>query len=138
MVFAMLLTGADIVGRLLGRPIPGTYEVVSFAGGLIVGLAMPATARANAHVVVDLLTTCVPARVAWRLSLATRVVGIAVLLLMAWGIVGVGDDLRASGEVSSVLALPFWPIAYGMAGAFALSCLCMVAAFAASEGGSDE
>ena len=138
LLFTMLLTGADIVGRLLGRPIPGTYEVVSFTGGIIAGLALPATARENGHVYVDLVTASLPQRIARRLNLATRLAGIATLLMIAWGIVGVGDDLRASGEVSSVLALPFYPVAYGMACALVLSCLSMLAALLAPQGGPHE
>jgi TRAP-type C4-dicarboxylate transport system permease small subunit len=138
LVFIMLLTCADIVGRMFGRPIPGTYEVVSFSGGLIAGLALPATARAHGHVLVDLVTMRLTARAARRLNFVTRLAGIAVLLVVAWGIVGVGNDLRASGEVSAVLALPFYPIAYGMAGAVVLSCLSMLAAFGAPQGGLHE
>jgi hypothetical protein len=51
----MLLIGSDILGRALGFPVPGAYEIVSLAGGLIVGLALPATSRAKGHVSTDLL-----------------------------------------------------------------------------------
>ncbi|MCM2252809.1 MAG: TRAP transporter small permease [Ramlibacter sp.] len=138
MLFMMLLTGADIVGRLIGRPIPGTYELVSFAGGVIAGLAMPATALARAHVVVDLMTANLSARASRWVQRATRATGIAVLGVMTWGIVGVGNDLRGSGEVSAVLALPFYPVAYGMACAFFVSALAMLAAGAAAGSGRDE
>lgn len=133
LVFIMLLTGADIVGRMLGRPIPGSYEIVSFTGGLVAGLALPATSLAHGHVFVDLLTSQLSPRAARAMSAATRIGGAAVLLTIAWGLVGVGADLRDSGEVSPVLAVPFWPIAYGIATAFVLASLATLAAFAAPE-----
>ena len=54
-MLVMLLTGSDIVGRALRMPIPGTYELVSFAGGLVIGLAVPVTSRGKGHVIVDIL-----------------------------------------------------------------------------------
>lgn len=128
LVLAMLLTCADIVGRMLGRPIPGTYEIVSFAGGLITGLALPATARARGHVRVDLVVSSLSAAAAARLELVMRVAAVAILVMMAWGMAVVGRDLHEFGEVSSVLALPLYPVAYGIACAFVLTSIVMLAA----------
>ncbi|MCL4738465.1 MAG: TRAP transporter small permease [Burkholderiaceae bacterium] len=125
LVGAMILTCADIVGRMLGHPIPGTYEIVSFAGGFITGLALPATARAHGHVRVDLLVSTLSTAVASVLERVTRIAGIGVLMLMAWGMAIVGLDLEQYGEVSSVLALPLYPVAFGMAFAFLLTALVM-------------
>ena len=55
LIGVMLLIGSDIVGRIFGYPVPGTYEIVSLAGGLIVGLALPATSRTKGHVSTDFL-----------------------------------------------------------------------------------
>lgn len=105
LVCAMLLTCADIVARALGRPIPGTYEIVSIAGGFSAGLALPATALARAHVRVELL-----APVPTVVEVFTRMAGIGVLVMLAWGMLIVGRDLQESGEVTSVLVLPLYPL----------------------------
>ena len=42
LIAVMLLIGCDIVGRIFGYPVPGAYELVSLAGGLIIGLAVRA------------------------------------------------------------------------------------------------
>src|SRR5512136_2298341 len=55
LIGVMLLIGANILGRIFGHPVPGAYEIVSLAGGLILGLALPATSRAKAHVSSDVL-----------------------------------------------------------------------------------
>ena len=56
LIGVMLLIGTDIIGRIFGYPVPGTYEIVSLTGGLIIGLALPATSRTKGHVSTDLLT----------------------------------------------------------------------------------
>lgn len=136
LVGAMLLTCADIVGRMLGRPILGTYEIVSFAGGFITGLALPATARARGHVRVDLLVSALPEAVANVVEAVTRIASIGVLVLMAWGMAIVGRDLKQYGEVTSVLTLPLYPVAYGIACAFVLTALIMTAMLLAPRGRS--
>lgn len=126
LIAMMMLTGADIVGRMLGRPIPGTYEIVSFAGGLVVGLAMPITAWARGHVVVDLVTSNAPRPLAQLLHWTTRAMSIALFALLGYALVRMGLDLRDSGETTPVLGLAFYPVAWALAGAFFVSCLILV------------
>lgn len=126
LVAMMMLTGADIVGRLFGRPIPGTYEIVSFAGGLVVGLAMPITSWARGHVVVDLVLAHVPRPLARMLHWTTRAMSIVLFALLGYALVRMGIDLRDSGETTPVLGLAFYPVAWVLAGAFFVSCLSLV------------
>jgi len=118
LIGVMLLIGSDIVGRAFGLPVPGAYEIVSLAGGLIVGLALPATSRAKGHVSTDILLEKLPARPRRFLAVVTRSIGIAVFLLAGWGMVMMGIRLKVSGEVTAVLALPFYYVAYAIGGAF--------------------
>jgi TRAP-type C4-dicarboxylate transport system permease small subunit len=114
----MLLIGCDIVGRAFGSPVPGAYEIVSLAGGLIIGLALPATSRAKGHVATDVLLVKLPARTRPILAVTTRLIGIFVFLLAGWGMVRMGVRLKVSGEVTAVLAMPFYYVAYAIGGAF--------------------
>ena len=107
LIGVMLLIGTDIVGRIFGYPVPGTYEIVSLAGGLIIGLALPATSRAKGHVSTDFLLEKLSERSRLLLTVATRFIGIVIFLLAGWGMVMMGVRLKASGEVTAVLALPF-------------------------------
>jgi TRAP-type C4-dicarboxylate transport system permease small subunit len=115
LICVTVLTGCDIVGRLLGMPIPGTYEIVSFSGGLVVGLAIPVASRARMHVGVDLISEKVSPGARRTLEVFNRIVGACLILLLAFSIVQVGNDFRTSGEVSPVIHVPFYPVAYGVA-----------------------
>jgi TRAP-type C4-dicarboxylate transport system permease small subunit len=123
LIGVMLLIGADIVGRIFGCPVPGTYEIVSIAGGLIIGLALPATSRAKAHVSTDLLMEKLSGRTRLFLIVVTRLIGIMIFLLAGYGMVMMGIRLKTSGEATAVLALPFYYVAYAIGGAFLIQTL---------------
>jgi TRAP-type transport system small permease protein len=123
LIGVMLLIGSDIIGRVFGFPIPGTYEVVSLAGGLIVGLALPATSRAKGHVSADLLSGKLSEKPRLFLAVMTRLIGILVFLLAGYGMIMMGIRLKFAGEVTAVLAFPFYYIAYAVGGGFLIQIL---------------
>jgi TRAP-type C4-dicarboxylate transport system permease small subunit len=114
----MLLIGCDIVGRMLGYPVPGTYEIVSMAGGLIIGLALPATSRSKGHVATDILLAKLSPKTRFLLNGMTRLIGVGLFLIAACGMVMMGVRLQASGEVTAELSLPFYATAYAVGSAF--------------------
>jgi TRAP-type C4-dicarboxylate transport system permease small subunit len=122
----MLLIGCDIAGRLFGHPVPGAYELVSLAGGLIIGLAVPATSKAKAHLSVDLLLGKLGDRSRRILHISTRLIGILIFLLVGYSMIRMGLRLRYSGEVTAVLALPFYYAVYLMGGAFLIQALVLL------------
>ena len=62
-IFIMLLTCADVVMRLFGRPIPGTYELVGYFGSVIISFGMARTSIERGHIAVNLLVDRLPPRV---------------------------------------------------------------------------
>jgi TRAP-type C4-dicarboxylate transport system permease small subunit len=117
LLMIMLVTILDVVLRYHGRPIPGTYELVGFAGGIAIGLAMPLTSWRRGHIYVDTFLTLLPARVRALFNLVTRLAGFALFLLLGWNLCRMAFELRASGEVSPTLELPFYPVVLGVAAA---------------------
>jgi TRAP-type C4-dicarboxylate transport system permease small subunit len=135
LILVMLLTGCDIVGRAFGMPILGTYELVSFAGGLVIGLAVPATSRVKGHVIVDILLEMVSVRTRFIINTITRLMGVFLFLLISYALIRMGTYIRLSGEVTSVLHLPFYPVAYAMGGAFFVESLILVTDLGKKTGG---
>jgi TRAP-type C4-dicarboxylate transport system permease small subunit len=126
LIAVMLLIGADIVGRIFGYPVPGTYEIVSLAGGLIIGLALPATSRTKGHVSTDLVLGRLSDKPRLYLAVTTRFIGVIIFLLAAYGMVMMGIRLKDSGEVTAVLALPFYYAAFAIGGAFLIQTLILL------------
>lgn len=120
LVFMMLITVMDVILRYFGKSVPGTYELVSFAGALVVGFAIAQTSLDKGHVYVDLLADRVGLGVRRSLLALTKTAGGLFFLLLAWSFLGKGNELYASKEVSMTLHIPFYPVAYGL-------CFCAVA-----------
>jgi TRAP-type C4-dicarboxylate transport system permease small subunit len=114
LVLLMALTLLDVVLRSWGTPIPGTYELVGYAGGIAIGLAMPITSWRRGHVYVDTFLARAPRRLQMIVNVGTRLVGLSLFLVLAWNLVRLGLDLRASGEVSPTLELKYYPVVFGL------------------------
>jgi len=116
LVLLMLTTVTDVLLRnTLGKPIPGTYELVGLAGGLVIGLALPLTSWRRGHVEVDSFLPRLPARLRAAIQFITRLLGAALFTILSWNLFRLALDLRASGEVSPTLELPFYPVVFGLA-----------------------
>jgi TRAP-type C4-dicarboxylate transport system permease small subunit len=111
----IMLTVTDVFLRLLRHPIVGAYEMVGLLGALVIGLAIPQCTLDNGHVLMDFLTCRFPKGLQVFLEIATRLLGAALFLLIAWNLWELGEDLRLSGEVSPTLHIPQFPLAYAVA-----------------------
>ena len=123
----MLLTCADIVMRLMRRPITGTYETVGFLGALFVSFALAQTSVDRGHIAVDFLVQRLPNRVQEVVELVNGLVCIVFFALVAWQCGVYGAELRVSGEVSMTLQTPIYPVVWGIGAGCAVLCLVLIA-----------
>jgi TRAP-type C4-dicarboxylate transport system permease small subunit len=123
LVAMMMLTVADVILRLFRRPILGTYEIVGLLGAMVIAFAMPHTTLQRGHVSVEVLVSNLSPSAQSIITLITRILSLVLFGLVAWECVQYGNDLKASGEVSMTLRLPFYPILYGIAVASVGVCL---------------
>ncbi len=114
LTFMMLLTVADVVLRASGHPILGTYEIVAFSLAIVIGFTIPKVSIDRGHVYMEILLDKVSNRSKAALNTFTRVLCIILFLVVGYNLFLIGNELIASGEVSSTLKLPFYPIAYGV------------------------
>lgn len=125
LTFLMFLTIGDIILRFFRRPIVGTYELVAFSGAVVIGFSLPLTSWVRGHIYVDFLVQKFSKKVQSIFNILTRIVSIFLFVLIGWNLVQYALDLKKSGEVSSTLQLPFYPVAFGLAAASFLLCLVM-------------
>ena len=126
LLFIMILTTCDVIGRAFRSPIIGTYEVVSFGAGVLVGFSLPVTTFEKGHVYVDFLYQKLPIHLRRVLHIITNVMGIALFVGAGYTLFKLGSDLKAAGEVSSTLQLPYYAIAYGIGFACCTVCLILI------------
>lgn len=125
-VAMMLLTCADVVLRLFSRPIPGTYELVSFFGAVSVAFAMAHTCVEKGHIAVSVLVQLLPRRGRETVDALTSALTLILFALIAWRSVLYAEDLLRSGEVSLTLQLPFYPFVHGIGLSAAVVCLVLL------------
>ncbi len=136
--FMMLLTVSDVILRYLGRPIPGTYELVGLSGAIAIGFAIPYTSLVRGHVFVEFLVERMEKGRREVLLIFTKI--LILLLFVAFGtyLFLTGRDMAASGEVTQILRLPFYPVAYAVGVACFIECLVMVSDIVKLAGGNYE
>lgn len=127
-IIMMLLSTADVLLRLGGplyskfgyeflsfiRPIPGTYELVSFLGTVAAAFAMAHTSIKGGHVSVSLVTRLLPKRAKAVIQLVTNLLALLFFGLLMWRSIRYAQELKYYGEVSMTLQMPYYPFVYGV------------------------
>ena len=140
LVLVVFLVVADVILRYLRMTIAGTYELVSYAGALVAGLAIAQTSIEGGHVSVDTIPEAMSSQRRDVLRIFTKLIGMGMFALLTWSFFLKGYVLYKTGEVSLTLNVPYYPLAYG------LSVCCLVEFFVllsdifktAFRGGADE
>lgn len=123
----MALTCADIVLRLMRRPITGTYELMGFLAALFVSFALAQTSVDKGHIAVDFLVMRLSRRAQRIIDAVNDAVCIVLFALVTRQCVVYGAELKASGEVSMTLQLPVYPVVYGIGAGCVVLCLVLAA-----------
>ena len=113
-VAMMLLTSADIVLRLFRRPIPGTYELVCYMGAIAASFALAHTSIEKGHVEVSFLVDIFPRRIQGIIGSITDLLAMALFAVISWQSCIYAIELKAGGEVSQTIQLPFYPFVFGL------------------------
>ena len=110
----MLLTVADVAMRAGGHPISGTYEIVALSLALVVGFSLPRVSLDKQHIYMDFFVERLSQRNKSFLFTLTRILCVILFLLIGFNLLSIGNEIRASGEVSPTLLIPFYPIPYSV------------------------
>jgi TRAP-type C4-dicarboxylate transport system permease small subunit len=127
LVAIVLLTCSDVTGRYLGHPVKGAYDMVSMMGVFMIGFALPRTAWEKGHVVVDILVSKVPEAAGTALALITRILAIALFVIITWNLFDMGASFFKTKDATMTIGIPFYPVAYALALCTFVQCLVLVA-----------
>jgi TRAP-type C4-dicarboxylate transport system permease small subunit len=134
----MFLTVLDVILRATGKPIVGTYEIVSLLMAVVIGFAIPRVSIDKAHVYMEIGIDRMSARNQRIMNTFTRVLCFVLFFFIGYNLIMVGSEFHASGEVSPTLRLPFFPVAYGVGVCCFLECLVFVLEIVKTWRGSHE
>jgi TRAP-type C4-dicarboxylate transport system permease small subunit len=118
LISMFLFTFAEVTMRAVWRTIPGTFELISLLGGVVIGLAVPYTSQMNGHVAVDLLLNKVPKTIQDIMNVTTRIMVMIFFIFIALSLILMGLDHRASKEVTQTLRVPLYFVFFVLGGIF--------------------
>jgi TRAP-type C4-dicarboxylate transport system permease small subunit len=111
-----VLSCADIFMRyLFSKPITGTYDIVGLSGAVLAAFSLPYTMLKKGHVAVEILIQSLSRGKQLVIETFSHLLGISLFLVLVWQAVLLSRDMKAAGEVTPTLLLPFYPIVYCMA-----------------------
>lgn len=109
LIAGMLLLVSNILGRFINFVIPGSYELFELFMVIPVAIALVYTAFQNAHVVVNILTSRFPARLAAISELAASLLSFAIwgLITYAGAHMAFENGLKETTDILGIVYLPF-------------------------------
>jgi len=110
----VFLTVTDVILRRFRMPIDWAYEVVVLLGAIAIGFSVPQTTLDKGHVLMDFFIARLPSKVQRIFIVITRCLGIFIFFIFGWRVFPYGNNLWRSGQVSPILLLPEYPVAYGI------------------------
>lgn len=113
-----LVTGTDVVGRLLGKPLFGSEEIVTMLAVLVVGLSLPDAHAERSHIGVEIFVRYMPRKLRRALRLGTTVAALLLFSVVTWRMADYGLTMRASGVRSMNLELPEYVVVFVLAFGF--------------------
>ena len=122
----VLLTLCDVVLRNFGHPITGSMEIIMYGGALVFGFSIPLATFLKAQVQVDLIVEKLKPKNKKALTIATRLVGIALFLFVAYNFFLYGFDVLKTGEITSSFKIPYYPIVFALSFSFLFQSLTLV------------
>jgi TRAP-type C4-dicarboxylate transport system permease small subunit len=123
-VVMLALTCADIALRFFRRPIPGVYDLVSFLGAIAASFAIAHTSMEKGHVAVGFVVSKFPQRIRSGILAVVNLLGLGLFAAFSWQSFLYASELRASGEISPTIQIPYYPVVYGIS--FATGAVCLV------------
>ena len=105
----IVVTVADVVGRQIGLPVKGAYDLVRVLGAVAMACALPLTKAVKGHIAIEYFFQKMGARGRAAMDTVMRLVLLALFGLLTWQFALQGQRFLDSGETTTTLHMPmFW------------------------------
>lgn len=128
LLLAMMgVTVVDVLGRyFLSQPLPGAFELTEVGLVLLIFAGLPLVSAREEHVNVPLLVERLGPRGRQVQAWLVRILGAALLALLAWRLWLRAGQLLSFGDRTTYLSIPMGPVAYAAALGCGLGALLLV------------
>ncbi|MBM4025737.1 MAG: TRAP transporter small permease [Planctomycetes bacterium] len=105
----IVVTCVDVIGRRMGRPLKGAYDLIELLGAIAITGALPYTTVNKGHVAIEFLLQKLSGRGRTLLIVLAEGLSLFLFAFLTWRFFQYGGELRASGQVTLTLRWPvFW------------------------------
>ena len=115
LVGMMLLTSADVVGRYLGYPIKGTFDIVGLLGAVVVAFPLAYTQVLKRHIATELMAIYGSRFAQTIASIIVCLLGMGAYIMISWRCFVLGTKFWTVGRVSDTIEIPIYPFVYVVA-----------------------
>jgi TRAP-type C4-dicarboxylate transport system permease small subunit len=138
LVLMMILTVCDVILRYFKMPIPGTFELVSVAAGVVLAASLPRTSWEKQHVNLPMLVEMFGNRGQKVFNVITRFLSILLFAIFGYNLLLMGQSLSKTNTTTNILHTPLSPFAYLMGACCFIVCLILIADIVRTIGGGHE
>jgi len=131
LVAVMLIICANVIFRIFGRVIPGTYDLIEIMIVVVAGFALSDTEIHHRQTNVDMVTIHLPKKIRLWLENACNLIGWVYWAVIAWASVGITIDKAAKGEATDLLKISVIP--FRVVWVFGLILICLVIIYNTSK-----
>ena len=127
LVALLILIVGNVILRLTGYIMPGSYEVAELIIPIIAGVAVLSATLSGSHVAIDLVFDRFPGAVRQRIAIAMALAGALYWLVVAWASALVAFRSTRLGVYTEVLGISVTPLRW----LWVAVCCCVAAYLAA-------
>lgn len=113
----------NVFGRMVGRPVPGTYELVEVLGAIGIAGVLGYTAILGRHIGVDIFVRHLPQKAQGLLLRGVNLVSAAVLGIVAWRLLAIAQRSLEEKATTDILSVPLGWVYYFVGISFILTSL---------------
>lgn len=117
---------SDVLLRVAGYPVKGSYDVVRICGVISMACALPLTTAMKGHIAIEYFFRKLNRRGRLIVDSVMRVLSIAAFACATMGCITYGQRLLATGEVTATVEIPIFWVPWVMAAAFAVTTVVVV------------
>lgn len=123
-VFAMVIVTLDVLLRMFRMSMWWSFEVTEFILVYVPLLSLPWLVRRRAHIVIDIVTSNLPAETARRLEIVTSLLAAAIsAFLTYWGVLATFAAYSRGIVNAGMVAYPRWALLIAIPLGFSLAAI---------------
>ncbi|WP_431025431.1 TRAP transporter small permease [Halomonas sp. H5] len=111
----LLVAVLDIVLRMFGSPLPGSFEVIGWLAAVAIGSALGYTQAYKGHVTIRLLIDHFPLKLRLLTETAMWLLSMLVVATISYNLFVYATDMYQYGSTSETLRAPVYPWVYALA-----------------------